>query len=362
MKYFLYIFLIVFISCTETKNNNDDNNKPQKKVKKTSTVLTQFKLLFPPINSKFKISENIVFKINNIDTIPVDSIKINIDQTKNFEFNITELSFIWKTNDSRVGIIPFTVEIYAKNKHQYISGKVELLSDIKPVKKTYKIINTYPHDIKAYTQGLKYDNGFLYEGTGQFNESSLRKVKLETGELVQSYQLPKNVFGEGITFYKDKIIQLTWKSWTGYVYDKKEFKLLYTFNYPVPIEGWGVEYNGQYLIVSDGTSNLMFFDPDSFTEIYRIQVYDNVGPVDQLNELEYVDGILYANRYLTNKILKIDPKMGKVLEEIDLSGLLDKSDYHQHIDVLNGIAIDKENNRIFVTGKYWPKLFQIEII
>jgi glutaminyl-peptide cyclotransferase len=360
MRYFIIVLLFFFFSCSHEKPKKTEDYKPIQKVKSSPKSVKVFKLISPQKNAKLFISEYVVFEISRNDTIQVDSIKITIDQKQKIQFEDSASKFIFETKDSRVGIIPYTIAIFFGENHQYISGDFTLLSDIKPIKKTYRIVETYPHDIHAYTQGLRYDGGYLYEGTGQYNESSLRKVKLETGELVQSYKLPNDVFGEGITFYKDKIIQLTWKSWTGYVYDKNEFKLLYKFNYPVPIEGWGVEYNGEYLIVSDGTSNLMFFDPDSFTEIYRIQVYDNVGPVDQLNELEYVDGMLYANRYLTNKILKIDPQNGKVIEEIDMSGLLKSTDYHQRIDVLNGIAYDKEDKRFFVTGKYWPKLFHVE--
>lgn len=361
MKYLSILILVLFVACSSEKKQPDTKTeKTTPKTTLTSKTKKHFKLDSPQRNATFTINDKVTFQITQLDSIDSDSIKISIDKSDKISFNQNEL--IWNSKDSRVGIIPFIIEVYYNDNQEYISGEIRLLSDIKPIERTYKIVKTYPHDINAFTQGLKYDNGFIYEGTGQYNESSLRKINLETGELIKSYSLPNDVFGEGITFYKDKIIQLTWKSWTGYVYDRKEFKMLYKFNYPVPIEGWGVEYNGEHLIVSDGTSNLMFFDPDSFTEIYRLQVYDNVGPVDQLNELEYVDGMLYANRYLTNKIIKIDPKTGKVLEEINMSGLLKDEDYHNRIDVLNGIAYDPEKKRFFVTGKYWPKLFHVEFI
>lgn len=361
MRYSIFVFLIFVFSCSQKQSEIPVGDKTKPKVQKTTKAASYFKLIAPKSNASFTVSDIITFEISKHDTIEIDSIKVTIDQAQKISFEPNSYQYAWNSVNSRVGNIPYTIELYYKNKYQYLSGQFVLLSDIEPVKKTYKVIKSYPHDKQAYTQGLKYDNGFLYEGTGQYNQSSLRKVKLETGELIQSYTLPNDVFGEGITFYKDKIIQLTWKSWIGYVYDRNEFKLLYKFTYPVPIEGWGVEFNGKHLIVSDGTSNLMFFDPESFTEVYRIQVFDQVGEVDQLNELEYVDGFLYANRYMTNMILKIDPVSGKVLEEINLSGLLKAEDYHANIDVLNGIAYDKENKRFFVTGKYWPKLFHIEI-
>jgi len=362
MRHLIILISIVFlISCSDNSAKKKIQTEDTTTEKKPSKAPKYFRISAPNIGQRFTIGDNIDFKVSSSEDIQVDSIRIRIDQDLvNFESDQFEIN--WSSQNSRVGNIPFNFEIYYQGKSEFISGYIELLSDIVPEKKKYRIVNTYPHDIYAYTQGLVYDNGFLYEGTGQYNQSSLRKVKLETGELVQSYKLPNDIFGEGITLYNDKIIQLTYKSWIGYVYDRSEFKLLYKFNYPVPIEGWGIEYNGQHLIVSDGTSNLMFFDPDSFTEIYRIQVFDDKGPVEKLNELEYYKGDLYANVYLTNKVLKIDPIKGKVLEEIDLSGILPQKDYHQNIDVLNGIAIDRENNRIFVTGKYWPKLFEIEIL
>jgi len=360
MRYFIFAFLFFIFSCSQKQEEKSNvNSKPKVQTKAKSA--SYFKLVSPKTRATFVVSDIIIFEISKNDTVEIDSVKLTIDQAKKISFDTKSYQYEWNSSNSRVGNIPYTIELYYKNKHQYLTGQITLLSDIEPLKKTYKVIKSYPHDKHAYTQGLKYDNGFLYEGTGQYNQSSLRKVKLETGELIQSFTLPNDVFGEGITFYKDKIIQLTWKSWIGYVYDRKEFKLLYKFTYPVPIEGWGVEFNGKHLIVSDGTSNLMFFDPESFTEVYRIQVFDHVGEVDSLNELEYIDGFLYANRYMTNMILKIDPVSGKVLEEINLSGLLKAEDYHANIDVLNGIAFDKENKRFFVTGKYWPKLFHIEI-
>jgi glutamine cyclotransferase len=221
----------------------------------------------------------------------------------------------------------------------------------------YRIVNTYPHDPGAFTQGLFFENGFLYEGTGLHERSTLRRVDLETGDVVQLYELPEKYFGEGITVYEDRIIQLTWQSREGFVYDKESFELLRKFDYPT--EGWGITHDGKQLIMSDGTANLYFLDPETFVETGRIQVSDSNGPVTRLNELEYVKGEIYANIWQTDRIARISPDTGEVLDWIDLEGLLKPEDKEKAVDVLNGIAYDAVGDRLFVTGKLWPKLFEI---
>ncbi len=225
---------------------------------------------------------------------------------------------------------------------------------------TYTIIHTYPHDPGAFTQGLIFENGILYEGTGLRGRSSLRKVELETGDVLQIYNLANQFFGEGVTMYDDEILQLTWQSRIGFVYDEESFNLLRTFNYPT--EGWGITHDGTNLIMSDGTSTLYFWDPETFTETNRIEVYDDDGPVVRLNELEYIQGKVYANVWQTDRIAIIDPQTGQVVGWIDLEGLLNLEGTPQPVDVLNGIAYDTEGDRLFVTGKLWPKLFEIELI
>jgi glutamine cyclotransferase len=232
-------------------------------------------------------------------------------------------------------------------------------SDIIPVY-TYNVVNTYPHDRNAFTQGLVFEDGVLYEGTGGFGNSTLRRVELETGDILQIRELSAQFFGEGITIYKDKIIQLTWKSNIGFVYDKNSFELLQEFNYST--EGWGITNDGTRLIMSDGTSTLHFLDPQTFEEIGQLGVFDNDGPVNRLNELEYVQGEIYANVWQTDRIARIAPKTGQVVGWIELGGILTTEDLSEPVDVLNGIAYDAEADRLFVTGKLWPKLFEIELI
>ena len=231
--------------------------------------------------------------------------------------------------------------------------------DVTPVY-GYKIINAYPHDRNAFTQGLVFDDGFLYEGTGICGDSTLRKVELETGEVIKLYPLPAKFFGEGVTLWEDKLIQLTWRSRVCFVYDKESFLLLREFAYPT--EGWGITHDENRLIMSDGTSTLHFLDPDTFEELGRIEVHDCGVPITHLNELEYVKGDIYANVWPTNRIARISPETGQVVWWIDLEGMLSEEDRSQPIDVLNGIAYDAKHERLFITGKYWPKLFEIELM
>jgi glutamine cyclotransferase len=232
-------------------------------------------------------------------------------------------------------------------------------SDVIPVY-TYNIVNTYPHDPNAFTQGLVFEDGVLYEGTGGFGHSTLRGVELETGDILQIRELSAQFFGEGITICGNKIIQLTWQSNIGFVYDKNNFELLQEFNYST--EGWGITYDGERLIMSDGTSTLHFLDPQTFEEIGQLEVFDSDGPVTRLNELEYIQGEIYANVWQTDRVARIAPGTGRVVGWVDLAGLLTAEDLSEPVDVLNGIAYDANTDRLFVTGKWWPKLFEIELI
>jgi len=225
---------------------------------------------------------------------------------------------------------------------------------------SYKVVNVYPHDRNAFTQGLVYEKGVLYEGTGLRGKSSLRKVGLETGKIIQVLNLPDQIFGEGIAVYNNRIVQLTWKSGRGFVYDLDSLKLLHDFSYSN--EGWGITYDGERLIMSDGTSTIRFLEPESLRAIGQIQVYDDNGPVRNLNELEYVKGEIYANVWRSDRIAKIAPDSGKVTGWINLEGLYLPEGPEKPVDALNGIAYDSENDRLFVTGKLWPKLFEIKLI
>jgi glutamine cyclotransferase len=224
----------------------------------------------------------------------------------------------------------------------------------------YRIVHTYPHDPQAYTQGLLYKDGYLYESTGLNGRSSLRIVDLETGRVLQKADVPAQYFAEGLASWGSSLIQLTWQSHIAFVYDRFSFRLLHTFTYKG--EGWGLTEDGKSLILSDGTATLRFFDPGTFREVRHIVVKDRGSEVTQLNELEYVQGEIYANVWHTDRIARISPATGKVLGWIDLSGLLSPGQVSDPEAVLNGIAYDAAHDRLFVTGKLWPKLFEIQIV
>ncbi len=224
---------------------------------------------------------------------------------------------------------------------------------------TYHIVNIYPHDRTAFTQGLQYVDGVLYEGTGLEGQSTIRKVKLETGQVLQQRRVDSRYFGEGIVVWKKSLIQLTYTTGIGFVYDLATFDRLKAFNYTG--EGWGLTQDGKRLIMSDGSSSLRFLDPVTLKETGRLQVKDGARPVSNLNELEFVKGEILANVWQTNRIARISPQTGRVTGWVDLSGLLDPHDA-AGVDVLNGIAYDAAGDRLFVTGKLWPKLFEIRIV
>lgn len=225
---------------------------------------------------------------------------------------------------------------------------------------TYEVVHAYPHDPMAFTQGLFYLNGILFEGTGLEGQSSIRKVKLETGEVLQKRDVPEQYFGEGIVNWNDRLLELTWKAQSGFIYDLNSFAPRSEF--PYPGEGWGLTQDGTRIIMSDGTADLRFWDPETLKETGRITVTDENGPVKELNELEWVKGEIYANVWQTDRIARINPANGKVTGWINLTGLLPPSERTEMTDVLNGIAYDAAGDRLFVTGKRWPKLYEIKLV
>lgn len=225
---------------------------------------------------------------------------------------------------------------------------------------TYEIKNTYPHDRAAFTQGLIFRDGCLWESTGEYGSSSLRQVELKTGRVLKSVTVPKEFFAEGMTIFGGKVYQLTWQEGRAFVYDAKDFRRVGEFKYQG--EGWGLTHDNESLVMSDGTSTLRFLDPETFVVRRAVRVTDGGRPVEQLNELEYVRGEIFANVWQEDRIARIDPRTGQVTGWIDLRGLLSGSDARGGEDVLNGIAYDETSDRLFVTGKLWPKLFEIRLI
>lgn len=222
----------------------------------------------------------------------------------------------------------------------------------------FEVLRTFPHDNTAFTQGLIYHNNILYEGTGQRGASSLRKVNLENGVVLQMHPLEDQFFGEGVTILNNRIYQLTWESNVGFIYDLESFALLEQIYYPT--EGWGLTTDGESLILSDGSEKLFWYDPESFSEISSLVVRDKGNPVKGLNELEYIDGRIYANVYPTDYIIRIDAKSGDVTGWLDCSNLLTPSE-RRRTDVLNGIAFNPDNGHLYLTGKYWPLLYEVRL-
>ncbi len=276
----------------------------------------------------------------------------------------SEFSYVVQTKNLKVGT--HYLKVISSN-NEGLSGEnyyeLILLSDIVPKKYSYKIIRSFPHNINHFTEGLEIKNGFLYEGTGQEGSSAIYKSDLSTGKILKEYKLDDQYFGEGITILNGKLYQLTYKSQIGFVRDIGSFELLKSFHYKYA-QGWGLTNDGRLLIMSDGSDFLYYLDPDTFKEIKKIQVCNNKETLANLNELEYINGEIWANIWTTDKIVKINPENGKITGEIDLSGIIGSNIAYQksEVDVLNGIAYDSDKKKLYVTGKLWPKIFEIELI
>ncbi|WP_456422351.1 glutaminyl-peptide cyclotransferase [Lutibacter sp.] len=312
---------------------------------------------------KIQSSQELTISISEKGNKPIDSVQFSIDSKK---IKTHKNSITLKINDYKLGKHTVTAIIFYENKTKKISKPIYFMADAAPEIYTYKIINTYPHDKNAYTQGLVFYNGFLYEGTGRKGSSSIRKVELKTGKVLQEYDLSQEYFGEGITIFNNKLYQLTWQSGIGFIYNLETFKKEKDFKYTKSLEGWGLTNNNKQLIKTDGTERIWFLNPDTLLEENYIEAYTNKQKVEKLNELEYINGKIYANRWQLNSILIIDPLTGKVEGVVNLNSLKTKIKREQTLDdsdeVLNGIAFDKENNRIFITGKHWSKLYEVEFI
>ena len=301
--------------------------------------------------------------LNNGDKI---KLKLNSDNNKieNLTFKLNQIEI---SNDyvleTKLGENIIQASFKIDNKTYTIIKKINVFSDIIPKLYTYEIVNEYKHDISSYTQGLEFDENILYESTGQYGYSTLKKIEFKTGKVLKKLFLDKSYFGEGLTIIKDRIFQLTWKKKIGFVYEKDNFELLNSFNYENSIEGWGLCNDGQHIYKSDGTEKIWKLDPKTMKEVSSINVVTNNKIINKINELEWYNNKIYANTYQFNKEvgLIIDPKTGTVEGVIDFSGLKDKVKQHTNLDVLNGIAYNKIRKTFFVTGKYWDKLFEIKI-
>jgi len=295
----------------------------------------------------------------------VDSVVYLIDTAKVLSVKDTVAKKI-KTDGLKLGNHLLTAKIYSAGTSEDLTANFILLASKAPVAYTYKIINKFPHDTASYVEGLEYHDGYFYESAGDYGHSSLRKVDVKTGKVLQQVNLDAKYFGEGITVIGDKIIQLTYKEGVGFIYDKATFKKLGEFPYTAGREGWGLAFDGQKILNTDGSNTIFFLDKNTYQKIGSIDVFDDKDKIENLNELEYINGKIYANVYTTNTILIINPETGAVEGKIDLSGLLPQG-YFKTADeignnVLNGIAYDRSTQRLFVAGKKWPNIFEIKMI
>ena len=310
-----------------------------------------------------KLGEKVTVQLEQISGTKPDSIHFYVNK-KRLVLNDNKTTV--NTTDFGIGKYRLTALAFVPGKVNKTTSSIEVFPNKKYTVYNYKIVNTYPHDRKSYTQGLEFHNGYLYETTGRKGESWLRKVDITTGEVLQQYDLNDTYFGEGMTIFNNQIFWLTWQAKKGFVFDLETFKPIKEFKYEKSLEGWGLTHSESELIKSDGTNKIWFLNPNNQKEKRSIQAYTNKTSLEKLNELEFINGKIYANYWQKPLIAIIDPNNGIVDGVIDLTGLVKEMKKTQKLedqdDVLNGIAYDTENNRLFVTGKHWAKLFEIELI
>lgn len=308
---------------------------------------------------KIQINQALTLTVEEKNNKTIDSVQFYINQEK--ISTSQKLDFAFDIRNFRLGKHALKAIVFYEGKSKELTKEIYFLADIEPEIYVYEIIKTYQHDKTSYTQGLEFYNGFLYESSGQYGNSSLRKVKLETGEVIQKINLDKKYFAEGMTIFNQKIYQLTWKEGVGLIYNLENFTFEKSFTYKKSLEGWGLTHDSTHLIKTDGTERIWFLNTETQKEEYYIEAYTNQRKVEQLNELEFINGKIYANIYQQNSILIVNPKNGKVEGVANLNGLKNLVEQHAELDVLNGIAYDQKTDRLFVTGKKWSKLFEIKL-
>ncbi len=357
---FMIAGVMFFTSCSDKAKESSSRQQAKAPKKEEPSYQKVTSMQITESRDIYTVGDVVSFRLNWPDTIAVDSIHSYANRQLKNTFMAPQKIIEVATGDLPVGNNTFKITLFLNNGHKerhYQSLRFK--SDIEPEQLKCKIEKTYPHDPDAFTQGLFYENGFLYEGTGKRGASSLRKINLENGELISSLALPNQYFGEGITAFKDRIIQLTWTSKTGFIYDKETFSLINKVRYPT--QGWGLTSDSSELIMSDGTATIYFLNAN-FNEIKRIHIYNDQGAVNNLNELEYIHGKVYANVYQQNYIISFDPATGKVLERIDCSMLVPDRYQNSRENVLNGIAYIPEEDRLLLTGKRWGKIYKVKVV
>lgn len=351
MKLFNSLFLlflgIILISCG---SDSEETN-------------SGYFLEFPTEKKEFRLGENVQASIKTSAGSNIDSVVFYWGETRLEKTDAGNIDYTFR--NEKLGKWPFSARIYSDGKFITVSEEFTLYNDKAPVTYTYEIINSYPHATDAYTQGLEFYRDTLFESTGHYGESSLRKVDLKTGIVLEKIELPKAYFAEGITILNDKIYQLTWKEDVGFIYDVDTFEKLGEFAYNESKEGWGLANDGQQLYKSDGTEKIWILNPETLAEETYIQTVTNKTVATQLNELEWVEGKIYANTYQKNGVAIINPENGAIEGVINFEGLKDKLGNQEDLDpindVLNGIAYDPKNKKLYVTGKDWDTLFEVKI-
>ncbi|WAC02103.1 glutaminyl-peptide cyclotransferase [Lacinutrix neustonica] len=336
-KYLTLIFLATLLS-----------NCGEGALKKNFTIKTN------TTNNTIALKEQLVLSISNPKRLEIESVMYTLNGEPISE--TATLEQVKLGQQEIKALVSFDGEI------ETVTHTISIVNNDAPKVFSYEIINTYPHDITSYTQGLEFYKGNLYESTGQKGESKLRKVNYKTGEVLENADLANPYFGEGLTVLDNKIYQLTWQSGKGFVYNADTFERISTFKYGESTEGWGICNDGKQLYKSDGTEKIRTLNPENLVETDHIQVYTNKGKIGQLNELEWINGKIYANIYQKNGVVIINPKNGATEAVIDFSPLKKEVTQHKGLDVLNGIAYNPQTQTIFVTGKRWDKLFEVKVI
>jgi glutaminyl-peptide cyclotransferase len=352
---FLTLIIIPLLSCCR-KDAPQKNNAPS--IAQPAVV----RLVSPKPDKVIHCGDsvNIVYEQNDT-TVTIDSVAVFNGKDPALSAAGNPGNLYWKTNQCKAGQTTLRVVIYfADSLEETHNINIVLLSDIVPVNYKYRVIRKYNHDNQAYTQGLIYDKGILYESTGLEGKSSVRMVNISSGKPEILTALAPQYFGEGIALYKDELYQITYKTQVGFVYNKNTLSQIRTFDYQIN-EGWGLTTNGNHLIMSDGSSQLFFIEPEYFTQVDKIQVYDHKGMIDSLNELEYINGKVLANVYGQTYIVIIDPETGKVTGKLEMEGLMPPGSKNDYSKVLNGIAWNPATGHLYITGKNWPVLYEVEV-
>lgn len=369
MFYFCYFICLILLCSCGGNSGKDKGNAVNQLITESAPKKNEVKyvnsiqLTSPEKNKIYNFGEEVTVTFENKERFPVDSASIYVNGREVARLGKGVNHHILRLPDDKAGnTVIKVISWHPENKRGSASMNIRLKPSQAPEKYSYEILKVFPHDRKAYTQGLQYRDGYMYEGTGQYGESSIRKIDMKSGNILSVLSIDSQHFGEGITIFNDKIYQLTWRSGKGFIYDLNTFSLESTFSYDS--EGWGITTAGNHLIMSNGSNKLYFIAPSGFSPLKEIEVYDHQGEVSQLNELEYVNGLVWANVWLSNRIVAIDPETGVVKAELDMTDLLpaaDKALLNDKDDVLNGIAWNPVSRTFYVTGKRWPKLFEIKI-